>query len=124
MSAGIFEVSKYETNSPALGGIIMPIRVQPETIAAIIGGVSNAAPAGDVDVPLRVSVSAGNTEYGVKPRKAVLRFTGAAPADYSGDDVSIALLTPAIAAAAIPGATGTYLGAAVEVISSRPESFR
>lgn len=125
MSAGNFVLSRYETNSPGLGGIIMPIKVQPETIALVVGGVNNDPPAGAADFPLRVSVSAGKSEHGVRPRKATLRFTGAAPAGYSGDDVTVPLLTPAIAAAAAaPGATGTYLASAVEVVSTSPESFR
>jgi len=124
MSAGNFVTSRYETNSPALGGIIMPIKVQPETLLLTIGGVTNDPPAGAIDFPLRVSVSAGNTQYGVRPRKATLRFTGAPPTGYSGDDVSVPLLTPAMAAAAAPGETGTYLSAAVEVMTTKPESFR
>ena len=124
MSAGNFVTSRYETNSPGLGGIIMPIKVQPETILLTIAGVGNDPPAGAVDFPLRVSVSAGNSEYGVRPRKATLRFTGTPPTGYSGDDVTVPLLTPAMAAAAAPGATGTYLLADVEVISTKPESFR
>lgn len=124
MSAGNFVTSRYETSSPGLGGVIMPIKVQPETILLTIAGVGNDPPAGAVDFPLRVSVSAGNSEYGVKARKATLRFTGTPPTGYSGDDVSVPLLTPAMAAAAAPGATGTYLLADVEVISAKPETFR
>ena len=124
MSAGNFITSKYETSSPGLGGAIMPVRVQPETLFLTIAGVGNEPPAGAVSLPLRVSVSGGNSEYGVKPRRAVLRFTGTPPTGYSGDDVSVPLLTPAMAAAAVPGATGTYLLADVEVISAKPESFR
>lgn len=126
MSAGVFTISKYETNSPALGGVIMPIRVQPETLAAVIGGVANAAPTGDVDFPLRVSVSATDGEYGVKPRKVTLRFTDQAdlPDGYSGQDVTIPMMTPAIAAAAIDGAAGTYLTKAVTVVSTKPEDYR
>lgn len=126
MSAGVFELSKYETSSAGLGGIIMPIKVQPETLAAVVGGVTNAPPTGDVDFPLRVSVSATNGEYGVKPRKVTLRFTDQAdlPDGYSGQDVTIPLMTPAAAAAALPGATGTYLTKAVTVVSIKPETFR
>jgi hypothetical protein len=102
----------------------MPIKIQPETTFLTLGGVGNEPPAGAVDLPLRVSVSGSNSEYGVKPRKATLRFTDGAPTGYSGDDVTVPLLTPAIAAVAAPGATGTYLLSDVEVISVKPESFR
>lgn len=126
MSAGEFELSKYETSSTALGGVIMPIKVQPETLAAVIGGVTNTPPAGAVDFPLRVTVSGSNGEYGVKPRKATLRFTDQAdlPTGYSGQDVTIPLMTPTIEAAALPGATGTYLTKAVTVVAVKSETFR
>lgn len=125
MSAGTFVTSRYETNSPGLAGAIMPIRVQPETILLTINGVGNDPPAGGSTLPLFVQVSASDNEYGVKPRKATLRFTSGAPTGYSGQDVSVPLLNPAIAAAAAtPGATGTYLLADVEVVSTKPEDFR
>ena len=126
MSAGVFQLSKYETNSAALGGVIMPIKVQPETLAAVVGGVTNAPPAGGVDFPLLVSVSATKGEYGVKPRKVTLRFADQAdlPPGYSGQDVTIPLMTPAAAAAALPGATGTYLTKAVTVVRVKQEDFR
>ena len=126
MSAGAFILSRYETSSAALGGIIMPIKIQPETEALVIGGVTNTPPAGAVDFPLRVSVSATDGEYGVKPRKVTLRFTDPAdvPTGYSGQDVIVPLLTPAAEAAAIPEAVGTYLTKAVKVISTKPEDFR
>lgn len=84
MSAGVFEISRYESSE--LAGQIMNIRVQPETIAAEINGTSNAAPAGAVTLPLFALVSGGNSEYGVKPRKVTLRFTnqGSLPAGVLG----------------------------------------
>lgn len=124
MSAGEFLATRYETSSPGLGGVIMPIKVQPETVLLTIAGVGNDPPAGAVDFPLRVSVSAGNREYGVKARRVTLRFTDGGPTGYSGDDVTVPILTPAVAAVASPGATGTYLLANVEVISTQPETFR
>lgn len=125
MSAGTFITTRYETNSPGLNGAIMPIRVQPETTFLTIGGVGNEPPAGNATLPLRVSVSATDNEYGVKPRKVTVRFTSGAPTGYSGQDVTVPLLTPAIAAAAaIPGATGTYLLSDIEVVSTKPEDFR
>ncbi len=40
MSAGSFVTSRYESN----GGGIFKVRVQPETIDAVIGAVSNGRP--------------------------------------------------------------------------------
>lgn len=124
MSAGQFEISRYSTTG--LGVQIMPIRVQPETLAATIGGTSNDPPAGNTTLDLRVNVSAGNNAYGVKPRKATLRFTNQAalPAGYSGDDITIPVMTQATFDAWTLGSTGTYLGSDVQVLSKLPERIR
>ena len=126
MSAGIFEIVGYETSDPDLGGVVMPIRVQPETLGLSIGGTANAASAAAIDFPLRVQVSAGNTEYGVKPRKVTLRFTDQAdlPDGYKGSDLVVPVMTPAAFAAYTVGATGTYLSKAVQVVAKKAESYR
>lgn len=127
MSAGAFVLANYETDSIDLGTLVMPIRVQPETLETlIIGGQANTEVAGPVTLPLRVSVSAGNTEYGVKPRKITIRFTDPAdlPEGYTGDDLIIPVLDPANYAAYGLNDVGSYLGSPIQVVSKKPESFR
>lgn len=118
MSSGAFTVTRYE--STELGGAIMPIKVQEETLI-FAAGTANSAPAGAVTVPLFVSVSRNRAEYGVKPRKVTIRFTGTPPEGYSGDDLTIPVLTETAYAAYIPGTTGTYLGAPITIASRTPE---
>lgn len=51
MSAGPFEIATYETSSLALGGVTMPIRIQPETRGLSIGGNGNDGGAAAPDFP-------------------------------------------------------------------------
>lgn len=124
MSAGAFQIETYE--STELAGQFMPIRVQPETLALSIGGVANAGSVTDVNLPLRVNVNGGNREYGVKPRKITVRFTDDAdlPEGYTGEDLTVPVLTPAAYAAYTVGATGTYLGSPCVVLARNPERAR
>ena len=124
MSAGAFEISKYE--STLLGGAIMPVKLQQETIDMTIAGVANAPPADPVDLALFAQVSKGKREYGVGCRKVLIRFTDPAdlPDGYKGDDLYVPVLTEAAAAAFIPGAIGTYLGSPIVVQSELPENKR
>lgn len=120
MSSGAFVYSRYELNN----GDIARIRVQPETLAANIGGV-NAAPAGAVTLPVTVRTSNGNRQFGIKPRTVTLKWTATVPDGYKeGSLVTIPLLTPTIYDALLPGTAGTYLGVAVEVVGRSPERVR
>lgn len=120
MSAGEFVRSRYESDA----GNVHPIRVQPETIAATIGS-ANTAPAGTIDLSISAKVSGGRRELGLIARKVRLAFTGAAPTGYAEDSiVSIPILTPTVYDGIAVGTTGTYLGAAVEVVGKTPESSR
>lgn len=121
MSAGTFQNARYVNDD----GEDMRIRVQPETLALVIGGVTNAGGTGTGTVTGSVRTSQSRRAFGTKPRTVSFRFTAAAPAGYSGDPISnIPLLQEAIYDVATPLATGTYLGAAIEVISRSPESSR
>lgn len=124
MSAGAFVIAKYE--STELEDEILPIRVQPETLALSVAATANGQPAGDITLPLRVNVSGGTREYGVKPRKVTLRWTDPAdiPDGYSGDDLQLPVMTVAAYNLYVVGATGTYLTKAVTVVSRIPERAR
>lgn len=123
MSAGTFLRAKYEASADNGGGIY-PIRVQPETVAMTIAGTANAEPAGAIDQFCAAKVRKATGEYGLGARGVVLAWTGTPPTGYSGDPVRVAVLTAAAFADYTIGATGTYLGAAVEVISRQSETAR
>lgn len=117
MSAGNFSQTIYQSDA----GGKFNIRVQPETLAANIGAV-NAAPAGPVDQEVSASVGGAKRGNRLKARTVRLRFTGAAPDGYSGDDIlTIPILNPSVFTPIKKGTTGTYLGVAVKVVGKTPE---
>lgn len=128
MSAGQFVRSFYEADYGD-GTAVHPIRVQEETLDATIGGVQNESEAVAATNPIRAQVGKGKREIGLGARMVTLEFTGAsgepptggAPEGYTGDNVRIPALTQDFAEACTEGATGTYLGANVEVVSLIPE---
>lgn len=120
MSAGDFTDTFYELDTGNGAGIVRA-RVQPETLAATIAATANAGATGPATVPITARMNGGRRTFGVNARTVTLRFTGAAPTDYSGDDVTIPVLQEATYAAWTKGATGTYLGVAVEVVGRKPE---
>lgn len=122
MSAGEFTSSKYESN----GGGIYKIRVQPETLTASIGAVSNGPPAGEVDQEVSARARGNKRQIGTIARTVTFEFTGAAPTDYSGDNVTVPVLSPGTFNAWTTPAdqTGTYLAVPVKVIGFSPERRR
>lgn len=121
MSSGAFIRSFYELNS----GEVASIRVQPETLALSLGGGANAAATGPADVPGSAKVSGGARSIGINARKVSIVFTGTPPEGYKADSpISLPWLIPNTWEALSPGATGTYLGAAVELIGKSPERIR
>ena len=124
MSAGSFSLSKYTDDQ----GIIRPIRVQPETITLTIAGASNSAPVGDPDTAATaVRVSGGRNAYGIKARSIRVKFTGEPPAGYLQEStISLPWLIPGTFATVRRPLyqTGTYLGAAVQVVGSSSEGGR
>jgi len=123
MSAGEFQRAVYETNE----GNFASLRVQPETLAAEVDGVTNAEGTGNVNQEASAQVSKGKRAIGINARTVTLEFTGAPPANYTGDPVTIPALTPAFYAACNPNsntAVGTYLSATVRAVGRSPETVR
>lgn len=121
MSAGQFTRSRYEADNDD----IHPIRVQPETLAASLGGGANAAPSGTVNVGISARSSQSSRAFGLRPRQVTLAWTGEPPTGY--DDrgtIRIPILTKTRFDAIVVGGTGTYLGASVTVVGKSPESKR
>lgn len=123
MSAGVFEIEFYELDT-GNGGGVASIRVQPETVAATINGAANAGASGPATIPLFAKAAKGVREYGIGARSVTLRFTGAPPTGYSGDDVRIPVLLESTYASWALNETGSYLGAAVQVVGRSPERIR
>lgn len=115
MSAGTFEVGKYEDSS----GNIWECRVQPETKGLTLDSVSNAYPTGDptADLPtLPVNISS-RRKFGIKMRTVTIELTEdgtAETADYQGTGTrfTIPVFDPAVWSGYAKGQTGTYLGIA------------
>jgi hypothetical protein len=123
MSAGEFQRAVYETNE----GNFANLRVQPETLAAVVDSVANAEAVGTVNQEASAQVSKGKRNIGINARTVTLKFTATPPDGYSGDPVTIPALTPAFYTACNPNsntATGTYLGVAVRAVGRSPEKVR
>ena len=123
MSGGVFTKAKYEGDN---GTYIYGVRVQPETLAAVLDGVTNVSATGTLNQGGSARVGGGNNAIGVKCRSATLRFTGTPPAGYApGSIVKIPILVKATWDALNEAdSTGTYLGAAVAVVGLSPEHRR
>lgn len=122
MSSGIFSDSFYSSNEL---GSVHPIRVQPETIALVLGGQANAAPAGTGAIGPSAQVSRGKRAIGINARTVSIRLT-ATLANYKAgsvitlpwlDDTTFAAITPKVT-------TGTYLATACIVTGKSPETVK
>jgi hypothetical protein len=126
MSAGSFVISKYQTNL----SIIIPIRVQPETIEAAIGSVTNAPPTGALNDTIFAKVSGGLTLAQIRARRITIRFPATGqPTGYKALGITtIPALTRAFynaAVAAGPGGAITYLGVATcTIVGGDPREAR
>lgn len=123
MSAGNFSNVFYATSSEN-GGFILRARVQPETLAAAIGGATNTSAVGPANAPGSATISRGRRARGVNMRYATLRWTGSPPTGYDGLTVRIPVLDPATFVNWTLGATGTYLSTAVEVVGRNSETVK
>lgn len=122
MSAGSFVISKYAA-SYGSGDQIHPIRVQPETLTAAIGSVTNAAPSGAVNNPIQCRVSGGKRQIGLLARYVNIEFPATSqPSGYqAGGSTRIPALTEAFYNAATKGVSITYLGATCQITSRSRE---
>lgn len=123
MSSGAF-VRTFYGLSAENGGGIAPIRLQPETLAATIGGVVNAAPAGPATMPGSVTISQGRRSAGINARYVTVSWDGAPPTDYNGLTARIVVPNPTVYAGAPLGSAVSYLGTAATVVGRNPETVK
>jgi len=110
MSAGPFSQTFYVAN---YGGenIVHPIRLQPETTGASIGGTINVPGVTEATNPISAIVSKSRRGLGLHPRVIHMKLLGDPPEGYSDNSkVSIVALTETFYnAAATTGTVVTYL---------------
>jgi hypothetical protein len=117
---GSYVFSGYaSTDDPAR---VYPIRVQPETIALVINGISNDAPSGGTTEQVSARVSGRRRTYGCNARTVAVQFTGTPPSGYKpGQTIHLPILKPDVFADIVKNQTGSYLSAAIRVIGKKPE---
>lgn len=123
MSQGEFVISRYESND----GPIHPIRLQPETLALVLGGASNDPPVNPVDNEISCYSRKPKERYGIGSRGVRLAWETPAtpPTGYKPfETLVVPILTPALFTAATVGTTGTYQGANVTVVSKLSEDIK
>lgn len=118
MSAGFFLKAFYSLDN----GNVANIRIQPESAALVLNGVTNTIPAGPAVESASVKVNGSRRAFGVNARKVRLEWTGAAPDGYDPDGiVTVPWFNPTTFAGIVRAQTGTYLGSGVRVLGKTPE---
>jgi len=122
MSSGVFTRAKYTTDA----GTIVPIRVQPETLAATLGGTANATAAGAVTPGYpKATVSKSRRAYGIHARTVTLAFIGTPPDGYAPNQtLTIPVMSLTVWQGLSEGVACTYLAKTAEVVSVNPEKIR
>ena len=122
MSSGAFISSRYAASYAA--NAIHPIKIQPETTGLTIAGAINTPPSGVATNPISAIGSLGRRALGLKPRKVSFKFTSDTPQAglyREGAVLTLPWLNPFTEGQFAKGATGSYLGEAIEVVSTSPE---
>lgn len=120
MSSGNFVRSRYVMD----GGQIVPIQVQPETIALTVEGTANAATTDAVTLSVSAKARKGNTEYGIGARNITISWEGSPPAGYADENLTIPILQPTVFDGINVSDTANYLGTACVVVSKKSEQLR
>lgn len=123
MSSGAFTRTFYELSAENGGGIAT-IRLQPETLAATLGGTVNAAPAGPATVPGSATISQGRRTAGINARYVTIAWDGSPPTDYTGLTARIVVPDPAVYTDAQLGDAVTYLDTAATIVGRTPETVK
>jgi hypothetical protein len=122
MSAGAFELGRYQTNE----GYVLSCRAQPETKQLTINSTANAYPAGSVDAGFpTMKLSNGTREFGIKPRTVTVQLTAdgsGETAEYrEGRQYRVPVFQQSVWDGYTKTETGTYLGIACILLAKSPE---
>lgn len=120
MSSGAFLLTKYELNG---GATIVPIRVQPDTVSFDVGGTTNAAVGGAINLSVSAYTRKSTRSYGIGARGVTISWNGSAPADYEDENLSIPILSEAFFNNVNVGDNATYLGTACTIVSKKQEQL-
>ena len=86
---GVYTISKYETDN----GDVVPIKLQPETLTATLGGTANAAPAGAISPGFpSADVSRSKRAIGIHARTVSVKIT--TPATGYADNTLVRIPVP------------------------------
>jgi hypothetical protein len=119
MSSGAFTDSFYLSNKLTT---THPIRVQPETIALVLGGQANTAPSGTGAIGPSAQVSKSSRSIGINARTVSIRLTATLAGYKAGSVIRLPWLDPDTFDAITPKVTtGTYLSTACIVVGIRSE---
>lgn len=128
MSQGDFVSARYASQD---GTSVFGGQLQPETLALTVTGggatETNTSTLADINQAVSFSVSKNNNEYGCKPRMASFKFADQndIPDGYKQfQSYRLPIMRQSVAALVKRGATGTYLGKAIEYIRLLPEQVR
>lgn len=120
MSSGPFDIGIYEADS----GEKHNVKFQPESTVFSIGGSPNTLPAGPATSPFWAEIGKGKKEYGLRPRKIRIRWTGPPPDDYADcSSLEIVVFDAGVYTAATIGSAATYLGATAKIVGKIPEQM-
>lgn len=119
MSSGVFTIAGYETDN----GDIVPIKVQPETLTAVLGTANATAGASFAAGFPSAQTSQSKRALGINARTVSITFApGAEPADYKpGTILKIPVTTKARFDALSKGSSVTYLTATGRIAGKSPE---
>ena len=118
MSNGPFTFTNYEKND----GIIVAIRVQPETLGLTLNAVANDAPTGvPADGYPSAQTSQSRRAIGINARRVTCVYTDAATGDLPGLRITLPWLQLATFNALPKNATGTYDGQPVRLANTLGE---
>ena len=121
MSSGPFSLAQYQTDQ----NNIVPIKVQPETLAASIGGQTNSSASGTLSAGFpSAKVSGTNRTIGINARTVSIKLTATLSGYKSDSTLKIPALTQTFYNACQVGATGDYLGTACRVVGRSPETIK
>jgi len=104
---------------------VHPIRIQPETAALVIDGVTNTIPAGPADFPISAKVSGGKRQLGLTARSVTVKWTTTPPTGYDDEgEITLPWLDPTTWLGLAKEQTGTYLTQGVTVVRKTQEFSR